>query len=442
MLKKITYPHSPYNQKLNIDGLNEHYDPLCILDSNSQSNKNQRLYSDKIIAVGATAELLVDSNNNNALEQLQEFCYKKKNSWLFGYLSYDLKNEIEQLSSDNIDNTGFPFLHFFIPEVILQIENNRLTVFYDDGCVTKEKAETIYHLAFDQSSPSNEVEAASSFISQYKPTILSRITKQEYINSVNQLKQHIGKGDIYEVNFCQEFFAENAIINTVDIFKKLNIISQAPFSAFYTTNNHYLICASPERFIRKHSNNLISQPIKGTAKRSVVPYEDQKFKLELRNSEKEKSENVMIVDLVRNDLSKLAKRGTVNVDELFGIYSFKQVHQMISTISCELKDTITFTDIIKSTFPMGSMTGAPKVNAMKLIEKYENTKRGLYSGTVGYINPDGDFDFNVVIRSILYNQANKYLSFMVGGAITNKSDAENEYEECLLKAKAMFEVLK
>lgn len=441
MLKKITYPYSPHNQKLNIDGLNEHYNPLCILDSNARVNKNRNFYSDKIIAVGATAELLVNSNNN-ALEQLQEFCDKGKNGWLFGYLSYDLKNEIEQLDSGNIDNTEFPCLHFFIPEVILQIENNRLTVFYDDSCVTKEKAETIYHLAFDQSSPSNEVEAASSFISLYKPTILSRITKQEYINSVNQLKQHIAKGDIYEVNFCQEFFAENAIINTVDTFKKLNTLSQAPFSAFYKTNNHYLLCASPERFIRKQANKIISQPIKGTAKRSVVPLEDEKFKLKLRNSEKEKSENVMIVDLVRNDLSKLAERGTVNVDELFGIYSFKQVHQMISTISCELKNRTTFTDIIKSTFPMGSMTGAPKVNAMKLIEKYENTKRGLYSGSVGYINPDGDFDFNVVIRSILYNAENKYLSFMVGSAITNKSDAESEYEECLLKAKAMFEVLK
>jgi para-aminobenzoate synthetase component 1 len=149
----------------------------------------------------------------------------------------------------------------------------------------------------------------------------------------------------------------------------------------------------------------------------------------------------MIVDLVRNDLSKIASKGSVNVDELFGIYSFKQVHQMISTVSCEIKDHFTFTDIIKATFPMGSMTGAPKVRAMQIIEECESTKRGVYSGALGYIEPNGDFDFSVVIRSILYNSSNNYLSFMTGSAITSQADAESEYAECLLKAKAMFEAL-
>ena len=204
---------------------------------------------------------------------------------------------------------------------------------------------------------------------------------------------------------------------------------------------HYLICASPERYLQKNSNKLLSQPIKGTIKRSPEPVEDAQLKIDLKTSLKEQSENIMIVDLVRNDLSRIAKRGSVTVEELCTIYSYKQVHQMISSISCELKDNITFTEIIKSTFPMGSMTGAPKVSAMKLIEHYESSKRGLYSGTLGYINPEGDFDFNVVIRSILYNTKNKYASFMVGSAITDKSVAEAEYEECLLKAKAMFEVL-
>ncbi|MGZ4158296.1 MAG: chorismate-binding protein, partial [Bacteroidia bacterium] len=186
---------------------------------------------------------------------------------------------------------------------------------------------------------------------------------------------------------------------------------------------------------------LISQPIKGTAKRSENILEDERLKNDLQNNLKERSENVMIVDLVRNDLSHIAKRGTVKVEELHSLYSFKQVHQLISTVSCELKENISFTDILKSTFPMGSMTGAPKISAMKLIEEFESTKRGLYSGAVGYISPDGDFDFNVVIRSILYNADNNYLSFMVGSAITDKANAGQEYEECLLKAKAMFEVL-
>ena len=149
----------------------------------------------------------------------------------------------------------------------------------------------------------------------------------------------------------------------------------------------------------------------------------------------------MIVDLVRNDLSRIAVKNTVKVDELFGIYTFDQVHQMISTISCEVKAETTIKDILQATFPMGSMTGAPKIRAMKLIEKFEETKRGLYSGAIGYISPEGDFDFNVVIRSIQYNTLKMYLSFMVGGAITIASDAELEYQECLVKAKALFEVL-
>ena len=159
------------------------------------------------------------------------------------------------------------------------------------------------------------------------------------------------------------------------------------------------------------------------------------------NSAKDRSENVMVVDLVRNDLSKVCKEGTVRVDELYGIYSFPQVHQMISTVSGELKEEVCFTDILKATFPMGSMTGAPKNKVMHLIEKYEQTKRGIFSGAVGYISPNGDFDFNVVIRSIMYNADTSYLSFQTGSAITFYSDPEKEWEECLLKAEAIKVVL-
>ena len=275
-----------------------------------------------------------------------------------------------------------------------------------------------------------------------KIEIQSKISRTEYIHSVEKLKEHIRKGDIYEINFCQEFFAENASIDTTEIYKNLNAISGAPFAAFCKFDTHYLMCASPERFLQKRGNKLISQPIKGTIKRSENRETDDQLKNELLHNEKERSENVMIVDLVRNDLSRIAKKGSVNVDELYEIYSFKQVHQMISTVSCEIENTVSFTEILKSMFPMGSMTGAPKISAMKLIEQYESTKRGLYSGAVGYISPEGDFDFNVVIRSILYNSENKYLSFMVGSAITDKAQAEQEYEECLLKAKAMFQALR
>ncbi len=442
--KKITYTNLPGGTIINTKALNERFDRVCVFDSNPQTNKNKYIQKAEIVAVGSTRELIIN-NSGKALEQLQEF-YNQRKPWLFGYLSYDLKNEIEQLSSKNHDGLAFPVLHFFVPKVVMQFEFSVVSVFYDDDFVTETEADEIYNLSINPPSPSfgklrtgfskGELKKNSSGIH-----IQSKITKQEYIDSVNQLKQHIRKGNIYEVNFCQEYFAENADINTVDIYDKLNAISQAPFTAYCKFGKHYLMCASPERFLQKRSNSLITQPIKGTIKRSSSEIEDEALKHSLQNSLKERSENVMIVDLVRNDLAKIAKSGTVCVDELFGIYSFKQVHHMISTINCELKETVSFSDIIRSTFPMGSMTGAPKVSAMKLIEQYESSKRGVYSGALGYINPNGDFDFNVVIRSILFNEENKYLSFIVGSAITDKADAEQEFEECLLKAKAMFEVL-
>jgi len=201
------------------------------------------------------------------------------------------------------------------------------------------------------------------------------------------------------------------------------------------------LSASPERFLKKINNKLISQPIKGTIKRGGSKIEDENLKFALKNDNKELAENIMIVDLVRNDLTRTVLNASVKVEELCEIYSFKQVHQMISTISAEIDNNLALSDIFKNTFPMGSMTGAPKIRAMEIIEKYEKTKRGLYSGAVGYINPKGDFDFNVVIRSIFYNSENNYLSFTVGGAITANSVPENEYNECLLKAKAILEVL-
>ena len=432
MLQKLILNTSHIDQKINIEGLNNRFDRICIFDSNRQTNNNKNLFTSKIVAVGATEELIVNETGT-ALKKLQEL-YDRKKGWLFGYLSYDLKNEIEELTSENSDHLNFPLLHFFSPKVVIQIENEICSVFYDDDFISKAEAKEIYDLTV--TSPN------TVFKSTFKKiNIQSKITKQEYIDSVEQLKQHIRNGDIYEINFCKEYFANNTEINPAEIFEKLNAISQAPFAAYCKFGDHYLLCSSPERFLQKRENTLISQPIKGTIKRSENEQDDNKLKNELRSNAKERSENVMIVDLVRNDLSRIAERGTVKVEELFEIYSFRQVHQMISTVSCKLKKNVLFSDTIKAMFPMGSMTGAPKVSAMKLIEELESTKRGLYSGAVGYIAPNGDFDFNVIIRSILYNQENKYLSFMVGSAITNKSLAEQEYDECLLKAKAMFDVL-
>jgi para-aminobenzoate synthetase component I len=431
VLKKITYKNIDEALKPNINRLNKDFKTICYFNSNTEFNSKNHLSNDKLIAIGCTQEIIV-KNENNALEQLQSF-YNKNKFWIFGCLSYDLKNNIENLTSENLDMQGFPLLYFFVPKIVIQVLSGNHILYYDDKYTAADEAKNIYELTFLQSLATSEIYS--------KPKIKSRITKEEYLKTFDSIKTHIYRGDIYEINFCQEFYSDETSVDPVSTFEKLNEISQAPFAAFCKFGEHYLLSSSPERYLKKEGNHIISQPIKGTAKRSMNAKEDKLLKEQLQQNLKERNENVMIVDLVRNDLSRIAKKGSVQVDELFGVYSFRQVHQLISTVSCELKENTSFTDIIKNTFPMGSMTGAPKISAMQLIEKYENTRRGMYSGAIGYINPEGDFDFSVVIRSILYNSATKHLSFMVGSAITAGAEARQEYDECLLKAKAMFEVL-
>ena len=267
------------------------------------------------------------------------------------------------------------------------------------------------------------------------------MTKDSYFEKFQKIHNHICRGDIYEMNFCQEFYVENKTIHPLQVYDKLNTISNPPFATFLKLDDKYLLSASPERYIKKEKTTIISQPIKGTSKRSIDVTEDEELKILLEKNEKERSENIMIVDLVRNDLSKTATKGSVKVPELCKVYSFDQVHQMISTVTSEVEHNKSPVEVLRTTYPMGSMTGAPKVSAMKIIEELEETKRGLYSGSVGYFTPENDFDFNVIIRSILYNKSNKYVSYSVGGAITVKSTAEAEYQECLIKAKAMREAL-
>lgn len=361
------------------------------------------------------------------LDALDIFTREKK-SWLFGHLGYDLKNEIENLSSSHPDGIGFSPLFFFEPAIVLKISAGTISIEAD--------APDAVFAAIRQTAIEKEHSPAKD------TSIQSRLSKNEYVAIIKKLQQHILRGDCYEINYCQEFFAGQTAINPVEVFQQLSTASPNPFAALYRLDNQWLLCASPERYLQKKGNRILSQPIKGTAARDLLHEEQDKInKAALLHSEKDRSENVMVVDLVRNDLSKVCEEGTVKVDELFGIYSFPQVHQMISTISGELKTGASFSDIIKASFPMGSMTGAPKKRVMELIEQYEKTKRGIFSGAVGYISPDGDFDFNVVIRSIMYNAATDYLSFQAGSAITFYSDPEKEWEECLLKAAVLKKVL-
>ncbi|MGL2999540.1 anthranilate synthase component I family protein [Flavobacterium sp. RSSB_23] len=394
------------------------------------SNNYPQAYSSYDCLLAVDAFTLLQTDYDNAFEDLKQYQQTTKD-WLFGYLSYDLKNDSERLQSNNFDGLDFPDLFFFQPKKIFLLKGNQLETRYLHLCddELQEDYQDITTIVPQQSITYESVD------------VLARIDQKKYIEQVQKMQEYIHKGDIYEANFCMEFYAENATIQPLEKFQKLNAISQPPFAVFLKNNQQYLLSATPERYLRKEGEDLISQPIKGTAKRYEDPAADEKAKEDLASNPKERAENIMITDLVRNDLSRTAQKGSVQVEELCGIYSFMQVHQMISTITSKMDEKYSVIDVLRLTFPMGSMTGAPKISAMKIIEELEATKRGLYSGAVGYFTPEGDFDFNVVIRSILYNQKKQYLSFSVGSAITALSVPEQEYEECLLKAKAMKTVL-
>lgn len=407
---------------------------FAFLDSNS-FNKNNSGYTyfeyDFLAGLGSIKE--ITGTGINSFKNLHEFNETTKD-WLFGFLTYDLKNEIEHLDSNNIDELDFPTLHFFSPEIVITSKDSIISFLYSDNHYTGEEISNII-----QTIKSTDLSAIDE--KNLSIELKQRFNKDEYIETIQKLKNHIQKGDIYEINFCHEFYS-NSTIDPINTYSRLNKISPTPFSCFYKLDNKYLLSASPERFLKKVKNKIISQPIKGTMKRGADNKEDSYLKEKLYNDPKERAENVMIVDLVRNDLSRTAKKSSVKVEELFGIYAFSQVFQMISTITSEVEDDTNIINIIKNAFPMGSMTGAPKFRAMQLIEGFEKTKRGLYSGSVGFITPDNDFDFNVIIRSILYNQIRNYVSFTVGGAITSLADPEKEYNECMLKAEAIMKVLK
>ena len=381
-----------------------------------------------LIACGVKDEIVL-TNDAFAFAKLKQFQIEKQD-WLFGFLSYDLKNSVENLQSNNFDEIQMPDLHFFQPQIVLKISKNQCEIVTMSEAWQKEvnlNFTTKGNNIFEEIENFNFGENNTQNIDFQLKT---RFNKSGYLEKIEQIKRHILRGDIFEMNFCQEFYGENVMLNPIQLFFKLNEIAQAPFSTFYKFKDKYLLCASPERFIKKEAQQLISQPIKGTSKRANPPEGinkviDKQLKTALQNDPKNRSENVMIVDLVRNDLGKSCEAGSVKVTELFGIYSFPTVHQMISTIEGTLQPNIHFIDALKNAFPMGSMTGAPKVRAMQLIEQYELTKRGLYSGAVGYITPESNFDFNVVIRSVLYNSKNRYLSFQVGGAIIADSVAED-----------------
>lgn len=402
----------------------QQFDEVCFFQSNGYNDDYSQI--DSLLAVKAMDSFICQGFD--AFHALEKFRARYPQQWMPGFLSYDLKNEIEDLTTSFPDRLEFPEAYFFVPTIVL---------YFQDGKVKIE--------GHDPERIFNSILAADNTVTEEiglkNVHFKKRMSKAAYIEAFQHLLAHIQQGDIYEVNLCQEFYAKNVVLSPLAVYQKLNEISPTPFSCFFKIKNKYILSASPERFLAKRGNTLISQPIKGTAPRGETPNEDHAIIAALKNSPKEIAENVMIVDLVRNDLTRSAEKGSVKADRRLELHTFEQVHQLVSTITCQKQAGLSDVEVIRNTFPAGSMTGAPKISAMKLCDRYESSKRGIYAGAVGYFDPSGNFDFNVVIRSLLYNEKKKYLSFHTGGAITIEADPEKEYAECLLKASAILKTL-
>jgi para-aminobenzoate synthetase component 1 len=355
------------------------------------------------------------------------------NDWLLGYLSYDLKDEFETiLSSKNFDPVGFKKFSFFQPRFLIRKNGDSWHVGFQTDHDSQQQAELfVEHIRTIYVEEKKEMPEL-----HFQPNV----SRAEYLGNVKRLKQHIRKGDVYEINYCIDFFAEKVNLDPAGVFSGLVDIAPMPFAALLRHKNSFLMGASPERYMRKRGARILSQPMKGTARRDSEMYDNHMVMKALAESDKERAENIMIADLVRNDLARVASRGTVKVDDLCSVFPFPGVYQMISTVSALMHGDANWLDPVRYSFPMGSMTGAPKIRAMELIEKYEKTSRSLYSGAVGYVTPELDFDFNVVIRSFLYNQDSGHLSYTVGSAITDVCNPIDEYNECLLKAERLRSV--
>lgn len=391
---------------------------VILLDSNSKKNDYEFIFS-----YGKISEL---KSFDNSLDKLDNYI-KQVDDWIFGFVSYDLKDEIEGFSSKNLKYFDVPNLSFFQPSTIWVFDGVELKALYFDEKELFDVWNEInkIHIGYDSIKSNPNVE------------LKGRLSREEYIKKIKNIKKRIKMGDTYELNFCFDFFNDNTKINPENTFKKLNKLTESPMSVYYKDHHLHLLSSSPERFIKRNKKTIISQPIKGTKKRGKNIDEDVFLINSLKNSIKEKSENHMIVDLVRNDFSRIAKKGSVKVTELSKINTYKNIHQMVSTIEAQIENDMFFSTILKSTFPMGSMTGAPKIKTMKIIDELEETSRGIYSGAIGYIDPNKNFDFNVVIRTIIYDDKLSKISVNVGSGITFKSDPKDEYEECLTKIDAL-----
>lgn len=434
---KFSWEYPISSLKEAILGILHEYDTYAFLDSNEfykdHATHTSPVYSSYELLVGAGAKYEFQPTSSQKLQDLKIWLNAQQ-QWYFGHLSYDLKNELERLSSSNSDYHRLPDLYGFIPEWVLTVRAGTVWIYAQNQKSASRIWEQLQQVK--QSVPDK-----TPIPPQHAVQLRGTLSREVYIQRVQSLIDHIIAGDVYEINFCQAFHADDVELDPVQLYRIFRQVSPSPFACLYKLKGTYVISASMERFMAKFNDLLISQPIKGTTKRQELPLADQAAAQRLLHDPKERAENVMIVDLVRNDLAKSAKTGSVHVDELFGIYPFSAVYQMISTISARMKPDYHGIDALANAFPMGSMTGAPKVSAMQLIDQHEDFKRSIFSGAVGYITPWQDFDFNVIIRSFIYDSPSKSLTLPVGSAITYDADPEQEYEECLIKIQKLKDCL-
>ncbi|WP_195987555.1 aminodeoxychorismate synthase component I [Clostridium sp. D53t1_180928_C8] len=354
-------------------------------------------------------------------------------SGAMGYITYDSGRILEELPDISEEDFNIPDMKFIFYKniIIFDLINDKKYITDLDG--STEKIHKILNKIDNGHKINDEIVAEKS-----NNIFHSNFIKEDYKNAVSKLKDYIVSGDVYIANMTQRFWCNNEE-DSFDIYKKLRSINKAPFSAYLNFGDFQVISSSPERFIQVVDNKAHTRPIKGTRPRGKTYEEDEKNKLELINSEKDKAELLMVVDLERNDFSKVCKPHSVKVRENFKLEEYATVFHLVSTVEGELKEGVSSVKCIKECFPGGSITGTPKIRAMEIIEELEGLKRNIYTGSIGYFDFRGNCDFNIVIRTILKKNNRAY--FGVGGGITYDSIEEDEYNETLDKAKALMRVL-
>lgn len=363
-----------------------------------------------------------------AFEQLGTFL-EQHGDWAFGHLTYAMGAEVEPGLELGQDLLGWPTLRFFVPRFVVHWGQEDVQV----HCRKEDHLEAEHLVAVLTGSDDRTHET--------RIPRLNLIGRSEYLERAGELLAHIQRGDIYEVNYC---IARTGVARGLDpyaAFAALDTKLKAPYATFYRSGERYALCQSPERFLKVEDGMITGEPMKGTRPRHTDSSLDQALALELANDAKERSENIMAVDVMRHDMSRVAAPRSVRVPELCGVKSLSALHQMTSTVSARLREGLRTVDAVRSCFPMASMTGAPKRRAMQLINAMEGAPRGLYSGTLGFFTPDGDADFNVVIRTLLFDARSGAVSLATGSALTAACDLEREWEECEIKARSVLDAL-